>query len=377
MNKQIISEINRYREIMGLSIINEAPIGPGPAQRGIEEVLEKLGLKTEKLGTTSVEEIERALSKDASTLDKFEKIGTEFEQGSLQTAERLIDDLISNPAEWKMFVSLVKSSPAVFSEISDKMVKELSGPSYQDFVDVYNQIESKVPGKGSEAVERAADNLGYTNDTNREFWKGWKPKGGIIPNVTTTPLLSAEAKALLGANSILEKSLSKADADLINNLINKMERGGEYSLTKLTQIERIQLDNALKSIGKEIDVIKQKIDKDISMSSGAAKSQLEKTRNNLTIIGDGLNTGIQGVKKVANFKNLVALAGISIFVVGGYITYGFISSICETPILKHFCNKAHENLTDETDKKDEPKTPDDKKEEEKKPEIKKGSLDDL
>ena len=176
MNKQVVSEINRYREIMGLSLVSESTLVGGGNEAAVEKILEKIGLKSERLEKTSIEEIEKALSKDLNIISKVDKIGSELESGSLKSAEKLIDNLVSNPAEWKVFVSLIKSSPKVFSEISDKMVMKLSGEQgYNYFVDLYNQIESKIPGKGSEAVERAANNLGYTNNTNREFWKGWKP----------------------------------------------------------------------------------------------------------------------------------------------------------------------------------------------------------
>ena len=285
MNKQVLSEINRFREIIGLSLINESPLGPGPAQKGIEEVLEKLGIQSERIEKTSIEEIERALSKDVSTLDKFEKIGAEVESGSLKNAERLIDDLISNPAEWKVFVSLIKSNPVVFSEISDNMVKELTGSQYQSFIDMYEKIESKIPGKGSEAVERAANNLGYTNNINRDFWKGWKPK--IITNQIST---SVSGKSIKAINKIVEKlgvtgekgfneqqfrqletilkrnspkfmndlesivqKLEKGDSEGVEKLINDLISNKDYFETTLTLIKSLDKDTYSKIIDGQIN----------------------------------------------------------------------------------------------------------------------------
>ena len=165
------------------------------------------------------------------------------------------------------------------------MVKELTGSQYQSFIDMYEKIESKIPGKGSEAVERAANNLGYTNNINRDFWKGWKPK--IITNQIST---SVSGKSIKAINKIVEKlgvtgekgfneqqfrqletilkrnspkfmndlesivqKLEKGDSEGVEKLINDLISNKDYFETTLTLIKSLDKDTYSKIIDGQIN----------------------------------------------------------------------------------------------------------------------------
>jgi hypothetical protein len=346
MKKEILSEINRFREIIGLKLLNEALGTPGVIE-GIEKVLERFGISgTKALDRASLEAIEKSISTDASALSKFEKIGEEVTQGATQSAENLVDNLVKDASATRiLFDAILSKDKQIFQEIADGIVSKSAASNYSDFENLWNAT------KDHNRIVRTAEKYGLVSDENRIFWEKWEPNVKSSPIVgPTTSTLNAEAIAYFKLTPSQEKMFTEEEIKILNTAA----KDAENKFTNLSKLEKVQAQNALEIFGKKLE---------------DALTAIEKTTD--PIVQRKIKwwkSFWEGSKKNITPGNLWAAIKIGATLFGGYIAYGLFTTICDKPILKTFCSAADKKLFDDSgkDKKDDETNPDETKPEEKK-----------
>jgi hypothetical protein len=178
MNKEILSEINRFREIIGLNQINEAVTGTSPIYEALEKFWERFGVRgVEK---SEIEALEKALSTDAKLVRDFDEIGTKLSNPStIQEGERLLNSYLTNLSGFQRLITILdRAAPQELNKVIDKTFKSRMGLQYDNFVQAY-QLD------GNNGMKNLYDAL--TPQANRsqrleylmDKWKPETPQKGV------------------------------------------------------------------------------------------------------------------------------------------------------------------------------------------------------
>jgi len=178
MNKEILSEINRFREIIGLKQINESVTGTSPIYEALEKFWEKFGVRG--IEKSELESLERALSTDANLVRDFDEIGTKLSNpATIRDGENLLNNYLTNLSGFQRLITILdRAAPDELNAVLDKTFKSRMGIQYDNFVQAY-QLD------GNNGMRRMYDAL--TPSANRSqrleyLLDKWKPepktKGG-------------------------------------------------------------------------------------------------------------------------------------------------------------------------------------------------------
>jgi len=346
MNRELLSEINRFREIIGLKLINESMNAGTPVQEAIEKILERFGSGTKVLDAAALKSIESSIT-DVSVLNKLETLGNEISQGIPSSVERMVDDLVIDAVATRLiFGSLATEAPDVFQKIADGIVKKTSGASYNTFENVWNLTKDR------QKIIDTARKYGFITDENEIFWEKWQPKikSSVIP---TTSALSEEAKAYYKLTPEDEKWLNEKEI----NVLNKAAKDVKSKFANLSDLEKVQANNALQTFNKKIDdaltALENVSDPILQKKIAFWKKFWEWSKKNITP------------------ENLWVCVKIAATLFGAYLAIGFFSGLCDMPGVSLLCKKAGkkmdmDNVLDTDDVDTDKDNPDDDKKRKKK-----------
>jgi hypothetical protein len=369
MNKELISEINRFREIVGLNVINEAPLGISPVYKALERFFDKFGVST--LEDAELKSLESALSKDANLVRDFDEIGTKLSNAATSAeGERLLDTYLRQLPNFKLVVNILeKNAPDVFQDVVNKTFESKMNPAF------YDAFEEAYEKQGTKGVLDLYNVAVPSNQSERlKFMLGkWKPEpkvkggggtsgggtsgGGTSGGGTSGGgklSVSSDAEVLFNAKNI-GSVLTNDEIKLINDLATKI---GDIGIDKLTPMERIKLESTLQKVNSSIDIAIEKLKKQAEQMTGAEKINVEKR------IVWWENFKKQS-KSFVGIKAMLSYASVALGLFAAYIGIGFISALCDLPLVSFFCSSAKKKMRDF--KPDETK-PEETKPEETKPE---------
>jgi hypothetical protein len=109
MEKIILSEIHRIKEVMG--IISEAPSGFNPGLRALQRFFEEMGFQGGSyIERSALESVEKTLEKDLALSTKFEQIGTKLADKATEAAGlQELKILLKDPIEFGKLFGFISS----------------------------------------------------------------------------------------------------------------------------------------------------------------------------------------------------------------------------------------------------------------------------
>ena len=157
MNKELISEINRFREIAGLSLLNEGPGGPGKwFVTGSDEVSETLS-KTSDDFKNGLDDLSSISTKSVDEInDPFLK---EFKRSIDEVAAtqgKTFDDVVANPK----FREMAEKKFALSVKKNVDLINKYTEAFYKKNVGAQQLVDKKLLSK---TVSDAVENKGVTD----------------------------------------------------------------------------------------------------------------------------------------------------------------------------------------------------------------------
>lgn len=220
MNKNLLTEISRMKEIMGLSLINEGLDGFTPqAVKG----LEYLGIKISSTEARAAEELyEKYNLMSATARRNIEEIGELILQKNESLIGKQLERTLANPAVEKQLVELILSkSEDGGAKFADEIIKAKLSPERYEQLSLLFQ-DPKYKQKALDVLEKD----GVLTPENEPIFKSWKPKSQPIESVLEKEI-----------DNYFEKiGVSKEMIDIVisEGTITKKEF---YNLTKKSQAE--------------------------------------------------------------------------------------------------------------------------------------------
>ena len=137
MKNNLLSEINRFREIVGLKLINEAPTGVSPIYEAIERFWTKFG--TRGVSKVELEALEAAISTEATLVKEFDEIGTKLKNPStMAQGETQLDTYFTNLPKFQRLINVIeRAAPDELNSVLDKTIKSKLGRAYDDYLEAY------------------------------------------------------------------------------------------------------------------------------------------------------------------------------------------------------------------------------------------------
>lgn len=252
MNKELISEINRFREIAGLSLLNEGPGGPGKwFVTGSDEVSETLS-KTSDDFKNGLDDLSSISSKTVDEInDPFLK---EFKRSIDEVAAtqgKTFDDVVANPK----FREMAEKKFALSVKKNVDLINKYTEAFYKKNVGAQQLVDKKLLSK---TVSDAVENKGVTdyeqlkNLFNKRI-DDFRTKEGNLP---IPEIVKAEMKKIIDSEidnltggGVIEKSID----DMLKKNSEKIMNSAEQALKKEGKI----LPNPKKLTDDVIDKLKQ------------------------------------------------------------------------------------------------------------------------
>ena len=257
MEKEILSEISRVREIMGFrTSINEQVVAVAEKLGGkpAEKVLEKLGLGTAAVvgkGEQLASRLEKTIEQNTDIAARVEKINSYVERGLEREFEQEFEELMKIPA----FVNAIGEAVAVqfpdeIARLSSELVQKLPA-------NVQELVNLAFEKGGSEEVEKALRANGMWKDSEAFIWKGFKPVESAVERGTGKVEQGAEKeweRILRDSDdmawkkpeykkfkALLRKTFPKATESELNAMVAKLKRSAAATKEEFAQ----EMDNLM------------------------------------------------------------------------------------------------------------------------------------
>lgn len=248
MSKEILSEINRFREILGLSLLKEAPAGPGKWFISSSDDITGTLSKTNDEFANALDDISTISSKSVDEIsDPFLK---EFKKSidEISTSQgKSIDEILQNPRLREMvqlkFANKVKNNSDLVSKMVDSFYTK--NPAAKQLVNPKN-ISASIENAVSKGIKDYDALVTAYNKTIDEFETA---SGDKIPDVIKKEMKEKVKNEVetLKTKKPLEKQLEKEmerDKDLIvTNAKAKAKTEG-----KVLPDQKLLADNAMKML---------------------------------------------------------------------------------------------------------------------------------
>jgi hypothetical protein len=338
MNKELISEINRFREIAGLSLLNEGP-GKGWAVTGADDLTSVLS-KTSSDFKKGLDDLSSIAGKSVDEInDPFLKEFKKSIDEIVTSQGKSFDEIVNNPTYRK----LVEKRFAVAVKSSEDLIKKYTQSYFKKYKGAQQLVDKKLLGS---LVSDAVNTKGIRDydQLKQLFYKRIDnfatDEGKSIPDVVKAEMrkiIDAEVSSMTGKQTLepvvtkkLDDLIGKQADDIVSKAQLAMEKEGKMfpKPSKVTD----EVLNDLKA-GKNPDDIMKNIADEFGMSADEYKSGFSKFMNRY--VGSPLNStwtwvwnqgakviefysGKKGGKRLWATVGLVALGGV---IYGGYTYY--------------------------------------------------------
>lgn len=304
MNKEILNEINRFREIAGLTLLNEASIGGG----WIDELLTALGKSSDdfdaliksadttlgkelkdgiddvasRLGTTTDDLLEKIRLKNLATNEADELLKTLLKSTDTKVKDTLANYYINNSADLMEIVDEMTNSDFV------ELLKTSQLP-YDELNASYKKIRESFVTTLSDELPEIQENL------LKRFDNTVKP---LLDDIATRSAQSTTKKVTL--SSIRETT---------NNIVNSI-RPKTYEEQFDTVLNQIQKDriatNQIPLTTEQIDAVEGYITGILGKNTGTVQEVLDATKKKLDELINVVKTGDEAAKKESR-KTLIQI----------------------------------------------------------------------
>ena len=334
MNKELISEINRFREIAGLSLLNEGP-GKGWAVTGADDLTSVLS-KTSSDFKKGLDDLSSIAGKSVDEInDPFLKEFKKSIDEIVTSQGKSFDEIVNNP----VYRKLVEKRFAVAVKSSEDLIKKYTQSYFKKYKGAQQLVDKKLLGS---LVSDAVNTKGIRDyDQLKQLFYNKidnfaTDEGKSIPDVVKAEMrkiIDAEVSGMTGKQTLepvvakkLDDLIGKQADDIVSKAQLAMEKDGKMfpKPSKVTD----EVLNDLRA-GKNPDDIMKNIADEFGMSADEYKSGFSKFMNKW--VGSPLNSTWswvwnQGAKVVEFYsgnkgnKRLWATAGITalgVAIVGG------------------------------------------------------------
>jgi hypothetical protein len=295
MDKEILNEINRFREIAGLTLLNEASIGGG----WIDELLTALGKTSDDLDTLiksadtplgkelkdGIDDVAARLGK--TTEDILEKI--KLKNLAVDEADELLKTLLKS-TDTRVKDTLANyyiNNNAELMEIADEMVNsdfvallKTSQLPYDELNTSYKKIRESFVTTLSDELPEIQENLLKRFDN------------------TVKPLLDDIAKR--SATSTTKKVTLSSIRETTNNIVNSIrpKTYAEQFDDVLSQIQKDRIATKQTPLTNEqIDAVEGYITEILGTNTGTVQEVLDATKKKLDELINIAKTGDEAAKK--------------------------------------------------------------------------------
>jgi|694.fasta_scaffold55527_2 hypothetical protein len=304
MNKEILNEINRFREISGLRLLSEASIGGG----WIDELLTVLGKSSDDLDTF-IKSVDNPLAQEFR--DGIEDVAARLGKQSDEILERIrLKNLEVDEADELLKILLKSTNKEVKDTLtnyfinSDDSLKQIADEMVNgDVVDIlktsqlpYDQLNDYYRTTRESFVRSLSDELPEIQENLLKRFDD-----------TVKPLLDDIAKK--SATSTTKKVTLSSIKETTNNFVNSI-RPKTYSEQFDDVLSQIQKDriatNQTPLTNEQIDALEGYITEILGKQTGTVQEVLDATKNKLDELINIAKTGDEAAKKEAR-KTLIEI----------------------------------------------------------------------